>query len=139
MIQRIQTIYMLLAALALALLFVFPFGTAPSTTEGPLQDGDYDLMDQFVLLLLALFPALLSLGTIFLFKNRKLQMLLNNLSLANCLILMGLASYWSMTISEEVKAGLGLFTPVLAMLFLFLANRAINADDQLVKDSDRLR
>ena len=39
-------------------------------------------------------------------------------------------------ISEK---GVGVFAPVLSIVFLFMANKAIRRDEKLVKSADRLR
>jgi peptidoglycan/LPS O-acetylase OafA/YrhL len=139
MIQRIQTIYLFLAAVFMALLFALPFLTAEATTEGPLQDGDYDVMDNIALLILVIAIVLLNIGTIFLFKNRKLQMNLSRIGLVAIIALLGLVALFIFGTAEKLGVGLGMFTPPIALILLFLANRAIYKDEKLVRDSDRLR
>jgi hypothetical protein len=59
------------------------------------------------------------------------------------LILLGLFVYHSLNLSGETAAvsekGIGMFLPVLAVVFLVLANKAIKKDEDLVKSVDRLR
>lgn len=139
MIQRIQSIYLLVAAIAVALLFSFPFATSDPTPDGPLADGDLDVYDNVALLLLVIAIVGLNVATIFLFKNRKLQMSLTRSSIVVILALLATVAYFIFTAAATLGVGLGIFTPALAIVLLFLANRAIYKDEQLVKSSDRIR
>ena len=50
--------------------------------------------------------------------------------------------YLSLTVSGETlvsEKGIGMFLPILAILLLVLANKAIKKDEDLVKSVDRLR
>ena len=136
MLQRIQTIYLFLAALVSAgLIFVFSIG---ENTAGEA------VFAQDILLVFGLFlaSAALSLVTIFLFKNRKLQFVLGRLNIILNLILLGLFVYWSLNISGESnisEKGIGMLIPIISIVFLVLANKAIKKDEDLVKSVDRLR
>lgn len=136
MIQRIQTIYLLIAFIIMGILpFVFPLETS-STGEKTFA------MDHTVNLILFGLSAALSLITIFLFKNRKLQFVLGRLNIILNLILLGLFVYHSLSLSGEVatsEKGIGMFLPIFSIVFLVLANKAIKKDEDLVKSVDRLR
>ncbi|MFD2518075.1 DUF4293 domain-containing protein [Salinimicrobium flavum] len=136
MLQRIQTIYLFLAALSSAgLIFIFELGK-------DLAGQPVFVEDVLLVLGLTLFSALLSLVAIFLFKNRKLQFVLGRLNIVLNLILLGLFVYWSLNISGESnisEKGIGMVIPVISIVFLVLANKAIKKDEDLVKSVDRLR
>jgi cytochrome c biogenesis factor len=136
MLQRIQTIYLLLAALTSAgLIFLLPLWNAESGEA-------VFAVDEILILSLFLLSAVISLITIFLFKNRKLQFVLGRLNILLNLILLGLFVYWSLNISGESnisEKGIGMLIPVLSIVFLVLANKAIKKDEDLVKSVDRLR
>ena len=86
--------------------------------------------------------ALLAVVTIFLFNNRKLQFVLGRLNILTNLFLLGVLVYLSLTLSGETavsEKGIGMFLPVLAILLVVLANKAIKKDEDLVKSVDRLR
>ena len=86
--------------------------------------------------------ALLVLIAIFMFKNRKLQFVLNRLNILVNLFLLGLLLYYLLNLPGEVaisKKGIGVFLPVVNVLLLVLANKAIQKDENLVKSVDRLR
>jgi hypothetical protein len=139
MIQRIQSLYLLVATLLQSLLFVLPFATAEKTADGPFMDGDFDLFDNILLLSVLLASAAFSFICIFLYKNRKLQMNVNFGIIILCIILTGLAAYFSFGTGVAASFGIGLFIPIIAITFCFLAYRGIKSDDDLVKSSNRLR
>jgi hypothetical protein len=136
MLQRIQTVYLFIAALLSGGL-IFLVSLWETGTGEPVYVED-------VLLALALFvgSAILSLITIFLFKNRKLQFVLARVNILLNFFLLGIFVYWSLTIPGEMnisEKGIGMFVPVLSIVFLVLANKAIKKDEDLVKSVDRLR
>lgn len=136
MIQRIQTIYLLLAFITMGILsFVFPLETNAAGEKVFFTDHTVDLI-------LFGLSAILSIVTIFLFKNRKLQFVLCRLNIILNLILLGLFVYHSLSLSGEVatsEKGIGMFLPIFSIVFLVLANKAIKKDEDLVKSVDRLR
>ena len=85
---------------------------------------------------------LLSIIAIFLYRNRKLQTVINRLNILLNLILLGVFVYRALTMSGATavaEKGIGMFIPILSIVLLVLANRAIRKDEQLVKSVDRLR
>jgi len=136
MIQRIQTIYLFLALLVAALgsyflsLWVNESGESIYAIDKPI------VMGAFVL------SALLALFTIFLFKSRKLQFVMNRLNIILNFILLGFFVYWSLIIPGEMQIsekGIGMFLPIISIVLLVMANKAIKKDEALVKSVDRLR
>lgn len=136
MLQRIQTIYLFLAALCSAgLIFVFELG------ENIAGQAVY-AVDVLLVFALFMISAAISLITIFLFKNRKSQFMLGRLNILLNLILLGLFVYWSLMVPGESnisEKGIGMLIPVISIVFLVLANKAIKKDEDLVKSVDRLR
>ena len=150
MLQRIQTIFLLLAAVALALLFIDAFNFATITgapeTDMILGDGDLDTYDYPVLMGLTGLAAVVLLSAIFLFNNRNLQSNIVKLGLALVAGLGGVAAYYFMatnetaeTLSATVAPSIGWVSPVIALVLCGLALRGISKDDKLVKSMDRLR
>ncbi|HET8839709.1 MAG TPA: DUF4293 domain-containing protein [Flavobacteriaceae bacterium] len=136
MIQRIQSLYLFLVIiLNAAAPFLFPLwknaeGTAVLPTEEP-----------FVFLAFVA-SAVLALITLFLFKNRKLQFVLDRLNIILNFVLLGFFVYWLLIVPGEMEVsekGIGIFVPILSIVFLVLANKAIKKDEDLVKSVDRLR
>ncbi|MCM4159854.1 DUF4293 family protein [Antarcticibacterium flavum] len=136
MLQRIQTVYLFIAFLLSGVLIFF-VSLWSNEAGQPVYVED-------VLLALVLFvgSAVLSLVTIFLFKNRKLQFVLGRVNILLNFILLGVFVYWSLTLPGEMnisEKGIGMFVPVLSIVFLVLANKAIKKDEDLVKSADRFR
>ncbi len=144
MIQRIQTIYLLCAALfSGGLIFVFSLWTEASTKVISVPD----LMNERSLLLKTIFiayllSAILSVFAIFLFKKRQLQFVIGRINMLINFYLLGVLIYVSLTVSGETSVsekGIGMFIPVIVVVLLALANKAIKKDEDLVKSVDRLR
>jgi len=139
MIQRIQTIYLFAAALLQSLLFAFPFANAAKTASGAFIDGDLDLYDNVGLLSIVGVLISLSLLSIFMYKNRKMQMNLTFLGIFLSIAIIGLAAYFAFGTGIAASLGIGLFLPIVAIVLYFLAYKGIKSDDNLVKSSNRLR
>jgi hypothetical protein len=143
MIQRIQTVYLLLASIISGVLIFF-FNLWKSFEKNIFA---LDLIDNesYVLKLipvLFLISAILAFVAVFLFKNRKLQFVIGRLTILVNLILLGVLINVSLTLPGEAavsEKGIGMFVPILAILLLVLANKAIKKDEDLVKSVDRLR
>jgi len=144
MIQRIQTIYLLLASiLSGGLIFVVELWENLKSQEifafDLLTREDITLK---VIPILYILSAIVSFWTIFLFKKRQLQFVLGRLVLLINLILLGILIYVSQTLSGEAQVSvkdIGMFIPVVVILLIVLANKAIKKDENLVKSADRLR
>lgn len=145
MIQRIQTIFLFLAALAFAALFQFPFAISDVANSGFLADKDFDIYDNEVLMILAGLGGLIAFVAIFLFKNRPLQIRLSYLVIILGVLLLVVASvlfYNEATVvfeKSQINDSLGLYMPVLGLIFGFLAARFIGKDEKIVRSADRLR
>ncbi|MEM8584056.1 MAG: DUF4293 domain-containing protein [Bacteroidota bacterium] len=143
MLQRIQSIYLLLAAVAAGLLYVLPAAQTAVEAEASylFSDTRFTLDDDVILLSCFGLAALLWGMGIFLFRNRHLQVRLSTIAL---LLVVGGSAYGVYLFTQDaaqtsavVAAGVGL--PLLSLLFGWLANRSIRYDDRLVKSADRLR
>lgn len=122
MIQRIQTVYMLIAGVVAAMPILFG-------------------LDWLRTLLFAI-SAVVALYTIFKYKKRNIQQLLNWLNIVINFTLLGIFVYRMLNSPGESfisEKGVGVFAPVLSIVFLFMANKAIRRDEKLVKSADRLR
>ena len=144
MIQRIQSIFLLLASASFWGLFGLPFAKSDAQMEGLFEDQVYNLSDNVGLLIICILGGILALISIFMFKNRKLQLKLNMgtilLSIALiALIIVFMVMDSSSEIFKNVNEGLGLGLPVFAIIFALFANRYIKKDEKLVKSMDRLR
>ena len=136
MLQRIQTIYLLLCVLFSG---VFPFFTKIWTEENQLEV--YANSNE-IYIGLFLISAILALVSIFSFKKRQKQFVLNRLNMILNFIIIGLLVNHSLSLSGEAKVsekGIGMLLPIFSIVFLALANRAIKRDEDLVKSVDRIR
>lgn len=136
MIQRIQTLYLIIAAIVsgvLSAVFVLWENA----------DGTFmTVFDNYMYLGLFAASSALSLMTIFLFNNRKRQLTLGRFNIILNFILLGLFVYRSLSLSGETavsEKGIGMFLPIISIVFIALANKAIKKDEALVKSVDRLR
>ena len=137
MIQRIQSLYLLIAAIISGgLSFVFYLWQN-------VKEVLIFAKDNMLFLSLFMVSAALALITIFLFKNRQLQFVLGRVNIILNLILLGLFVYRSLSLSGEIseisEKGIGMLLPIFSIVFLVLANKAIKKDEDLVKSVDRLR
>lgn len=146
MIQRIQTIYLALAAACAFGLFALPFATsAQSSDETSLfADGIYNINDHAALLALFCGAGALALISIFLFNNRKQQLLMGRFAIIAdvigiVLVLVFLYQDGTKTGAAEVQEQLGVGLPILFVIFALLAQRGISKDEKLVRSADRLR
>ena len=114
MIQRIQTIYLLISAgISGGLIFVFHLWTTLNETE-------FYAKEELLYLGLFLGSALLSLIAIFMFKNRKSQFVLGRLNIILNFILLGLFVYRSLKVSGETdvsEKGIGMLLPIFSIVF----------------------
>ena len=145
MIQRIQTIFLILAALSFGALFKLPLlsSTTPSTQF--LADSSYNIQDHLILLSITGFAIGVTVLSIFLYKNRNLQRKLVYLVIFLA-IAFSVTAYFLLktnggevlnTTGVQIKAGI--FLPLAGMIFCFIAGYYIGKDDKLVKSMDRLR
>lgn len=145
MIQRIQSIFLLLAGLGFAGLLKLPFASTDNSTSPFFEDKLFNVYDNQILLILAIGGIVLSLVNIFMFKNRPLQLRLGYILIIFSLFLPLVAAWLfftnsaSFSANAQVDDGIGLLLPGLSLIMAVLANRFIAKDDKLVKSMDRLR
>ncbi|PCJ94459.1 MAG: hypothetical protein COA50_11905 [Flavobacteriaceae bacterium] len=136
MLQRIQTVYLLVVTLSGVVLPFYVNLWANASGELVFAKDTIPVSIAFYI------TAALAIGAIFLFKNRKNQFVANRLNIILNLILLGFFVYRSLNLSGESnisEKGIGMLIPVFSIVFLTLANRAIKKDEDLVKSVDRLR
>lgn len=147
MIQRIQSIWLLLAALCNAGLLVFDLYHIKVINNGVETINNLKVADHYPSLLLALVIIILPIVAIFMFKKRKQQRAMTLVSILGCISFLTMMMMRVGKLNESY-AGQGTATmsywvgavlPVLAIIFLFMAMRGINKDEKLVKSLDRLR
>ena len=130
MIQRIQSVYLLLLIVSSSIgLFFLP----------PLEIIDFSFSTKTLLETYLIVSIVLSVLTLFIFKYRKVQLLINRLHLI-LQIFIFLALIYGLTQSVTgYNYLILLLMPVQAIFFIVLANSAIRKDEALIKSIDRLR
>lgn len=146
MIQRKQTIWLLLAALLNAGVFFFDLYYSSVLLDGVETVKHLRVNDHFPTLLVALVMVLLPFVAIFMFKNRKQQRTMAIVGILSVINFIGLVMMRVNTLNDSlVGTGTGSYwvgsvLPVISIIFLILAIGGINKDEKLVRSSfDRLR
>ena len=156
MIQRIQSVYLLIAGIALGVMFLFPlmgyygelhtyqFNLLEMQNLVPDSIGVFNALFTLPLLAVVIFIIILAITAIFLFKNRRLQLKLTRINILLNLILIiavfvGYSRYIQSVIKVEEQFKTGAFLPLISLVFLVLAYRGIKKDEELIRSADRLR
>jgi hypothetical protein len=154
MIQRIQTVYLLIAEILIGALFFVPFAEIAGK-EGSIYRFDIKgiylegvqnseiIFSSLPLVVLWAVSLILILATIFLYKNRILQMRISTINIFILLGLGGLIFYYAWS-GAKILMGVYSLTiylvfPVIAAILIYLAIRAISKDELLVRSIDRIR
>ncbi|TDX00278.1 DUF4293 domain-containing protein [Dinghuibacter silviterrae] len=142
MIQRIQTVWLLLSGLLTLAAFELAFFKV--TLKDSTNQLYYANNSSFLVYLAVVLLAVVCFGTIFLFKQRPLQLRLCVLGIVLAIALLVLENHQidvvkaAATYSDgSFRAGIAL--PILVIIGLILAMRGIRKDQKLVKSLDRLR
>jgi hypothetical protein len=156
-IQRWQSVYLFMAVLSLVAMFFFPLATFIGGANDQLvlyiyqlvsevPDNSPDVPSWFVYpnLILASLSILLSLISIFLFKNLKQQLSAVRFTIILILILIGAFFFYYAVELEKVSGiaahyEIGAYMPLIAFVFLVLAYRGISADQKFMRKNERLR
>ena len=159
MIQRIQSIYLLVAGLLLFGLFLFPYvhyndllglgkdvkvtGVYGVSAGQPVHEGGFLYILQTIVTVVV---GLLPIFIIFKYKNRKTQIKLVFLNIFLVVLLaVGLyvnAGNHLSTVNQFLGAsniGVGFFLLPVSIILLALALGGIRRDEKLIKSADRLR
>lgn len=150
MLQRIQTLFLLLAAAAMLVASATPlaffmyegdkviFEAMGIYLNGTINDFTWGLF------VVGMVSSVLSLITVFLYKQRMLQI---RLSVFNLVLMIGFYLYFGFVIYKMLpvetlefqKVGVGIIMPLIALILTILAIRNIGADEALVRSLNRLR
>jgi len=150
MLQRIQTLFLLLASVCMLVATVTPLASFfyngdPVVFEamGMYRSGDLE-SSTWALFAIGAISALLPIVTVLLYKTRILQI---RISIFNIFLMVGFYLYFGFlifNINPEAglqfqKIGIGAIMPVIAIILTYLAIRRIGADEILVRSFHRLR
>jgi ABC-type thiamin/hydroxymethylpyrimidine transport system permease subunit len=139
MIQRSQSIWLLLASACAFLSIKFPFFYINSIVPG-LATEEYNATHNVLLLVLTSILGALLLFLIFMYKNRKLQMRLTFLALITGALNIYLYFQYGY-LNEAIKPGIALSSAFafLIPVFCIMAIAGIRRDIKLIRSLDRIR
>ncbi len=130
MLQRLQSVY-----LALAALFCIVFLFVDSIEQNDVYSS---ALDHTPLLVLSIISAVVGLADVFLYRNRPLQINICRFNLLLLLAMIGIAFYLEY-LDKDFSPWMGMAIPFLALALNLMAIRGIRADENLVRSMDRLR
>ena len=162
MIQRRQTIFMLLSVIITALLFFTPLMSFNANGEvmrftifgikNPIETMSFSATYTWPLVVLTILMTVAPLVTIFLYKKRELQVRLCRLNMLVNIIFIGLVFiYYESDVMSvifavendiytlDVAYFIGMAFPLVNLALEILAIRGIKKDIELLKSVDRLR
>lgn len=149
MIQRIQTLWLLLAGISIAFMFYFPLGEMIQLGNEfkfkllPIDSTSADSvkMATYMIAGLVSLTSLLSILTVFLFKKRLLQMRLCVYNAILMIAILGAEAFLFLWVYGEfdVIPSFAALTPIVSFIFLMMGRRAIKLDELLIKSIDRIR
>ena len=138
MIQRQQTLWLILAAIASFFSFKFPFYTGTRLENNIPVHAELDGGSNFFLLVLTGISLLIAVIAIFLFNDRKTQLKLAIAGAVVANIILAIYIYQMLHFTEGVLALTCLLSLAIVAGFI-LAARGIWKDQKLIKSLDKLR
>ena len=162
MLQRIQTIYLFISGIIILLLLYFPYITiiSENNNEFSIQITSWGIdlisgtsnvfvtnLTTITVSLIIIVSGLLSFFIISIYKKRQLQIKLGKINLILLTALLVLMMFFIDNAMELLMCknncsrslSTGIFFPVTAIIFSFLANRSIKKDEDKVRDTNRIR
>jgi hypothetical protein len=170
MIQRKQSVYLFLAAAILSVTYFFPLSSFIGETDSLVlylykvislvPDSLVPLSPYFILPLFTIVSlvVVMSFVTIFLFKNRRVQLILVRFMLLLLLVYIGVFFFYYVDVLSNLSGGIASYpngltipstdiqiptivfiVPLVSAVLLFLASRGIIGDEKLVRSTERLR
>jgi hypothetical protein len=156
MIQRIQTLYLSIVVIACISLFFFPITKYFNDVQGTyvffITGMKYMIEPPitvnfwltFPLLVLVVSSMILAMAAILLYKKRLVQLWFVNISFLFHVVLILLIflyyiNHFETLFNTKSSYQFGIFIPLVSLVCIILASRAIRKDEALVRSSDRLR
>ena len=148
MIQRKQSIFLLMVLILAIIQFFLPFQAFISAEKTwfvcllPGCSSDVIGTTIYVPMIFNLLIVILTVVTIFIYKNRVFQYILANLSVLFNLFMIGfffLLSFANGGFVGSVNYQFGSFLPAFSAIFAFFAAHFIKKDELLVRSADRIR
>ncbi|MFN3640947.1 MAG: DUF4293 domain-containing protein [Flavobacterium sp.] len=136
MLQRIQSLYLIGAIICSGVLPFWFFLWKDS------NGMNVYFASHLIIAVLFGFSTALSILSISSYKKRQQQFVVGLFNIVINVILLGLLIFYSLILPGEYdvsEKGIGLFLPIVSIVFLALANHAVKKDEKLVKSSNRIR
>lgn len=151
MIQRIQSLYLAIAIVLQSLSLVLNWSTylledSYYTLIG--LSSSFEAINAIPLVFGVIVSIILLLVVVLKYEDRKRQMQLANITIVQLLLVMGLFSWIHYNLIETIKQdhpdveigyGVAVVFPLVSIILVWLAKKAIKKDDDLVRSADRLR
>jgi hypothetical protein len=154
MIQRIQSIYLFLVAIGAFILLMAPLThyslVSDITVYVNMLKGSHNpvefigLVKTWPMLVFNGIMAVLALVSIFMYKNRMIQLKIAMFGFLSNIILVGMMFFMLDGFQKTLNAvavhyDYGIFIPVVTLIMFVLATKAIRKDEAKVRAADRLR
>lgn len=154
MIQRIQSVYLLIAAILVGVLYFFPFASFVAEQDMsmyyisikgllPNVSAAKPIFRVIPLILIISASLMVTIAAIMLFKRRMIQI---RICIVNIVLAIGLQGlmYYYVSVSKHQLGAQSSFSivfifPIIAAILSYLAIRGIAKDEALVRSMDRLR
>jgi hypothetical protein len=143
MLQRIQSIWLLLVSICIFASLKIAYYTGNIVPEGDMTNvvktfTELNGMYNIITNILTVTIGVLSLITIFLYSNRKLQL---KLIFVGIMLEILLFAEYQVSIKKftEGSIAIGSMLQFLVLIFFYLAIKGISKDNKIIADSDRLR
>jgi glucan phosphoethanolaminetransferase (alkaline phosphatase superfamily) len=157
MLQRIQTVYLVIAFIAISLLFsrlpiaeftLINVGNIPLNVISSYQNPDlsqdvYTNINVLPLMITIAVLLILIIASIILYGNRPLQLKITMFAFLLNVVLIIVMFFTSDNMQNQLNTQanykFGAILPLISLVLIILASKAIRKDERLVKGSDRLR
>jgi peptidoglycan/LPS O-acetylase OafA/YrhL len=142
MLQRKQTIWLLISMLSIVLCNYIPFAHNTRISRIPpinMLTIDMNTTYNIITKIAAISILVIILITVFIYKNRGVQKLLSIICTILCVLFTIYMVYIGNDKSSNSTLYFGVVLPLIAALFCTLAFFGIHKDDKLIKSADRLR
>ena len=142
MIQRKQSILILMVALGLVALNLFLPPSKMFNASEQVKDFFQDSILRKTFQPITILGTVIVVLELLVFKNRSLQMLVGKIAMFINIYLVGVVVYWSLKVSGGVytpEKGIWIAVLALNVCLLAISNKWIKKDDNLVKSVDRIR
>lgn len=155
MIQRIQSLYLFISSILVLLWYFMPLAEIVSYETSykfsiygikNLEDNSW-MYHTIIISIIAAIASIATLATIFLYKNRKQQvkaaqflLLLHTAVISSAFLLIDTAKS-TLPLANEIIVNhkISMTFPLISLILIFLAIKAIKKDEELVRSADRLR